>query len=150
MDKYIEIHGIPRSIRLDQTKCLVGNQVKTFCTRNIIQIIEAPFSNHRAIDLVERIIQTTKTILACIKEEKLTDNSFHVKHALKIINQKFQICKQKKKKKISPFEAHFGRKPTSPLSVISTKPKLSNLSYEKIVIHFLDEDSHTRGHSPRQ
>ena len=38
---YIENHGIPRSIRLDQAKCLVGHQVKTFCTRNNIEMIEA-------------------------------------------------------------------------------------------------------------
>ena len=29
LDMYIETDGIPRSIRLDQAKCLVGNQVKT-------------------------------------------------------------------------------------------------------------------------
>ena len=48
---YIENHGIPRSIRLDQAKCLVGHQVKTFCKRNNI-----------------------KTIEACIKEENLANN----------------------------------------------------------------------------
>ena len=35
LNMYIENHGIPRSIRLDQAKCLVGNQVKTF----VIKII---------------------------------------------------------------------------------------------------------------
>ena len=34
LDMYIENHGISRSIRLDQAKCLVGNQVKTFCDKN--------------------------------------------------------------------------------------------------------------------
>ena len=53
-----------------------------------------------------------------------------------------RICKQKTTK-ISPFEAHFGRKPNTPLNVITTKPKLSNLSYEKIVNHYLDEDTVT-------
>ena len=38
LDMYIETHGIPRSIRLDQAKCLVGNQVKTFCNKNNIEI----------------------------------------------------------------------------------------------------------------
>ena len=33
LDMYIENHGIQRSIRLDQAKCLVGNQVKTFCNK---------------------------------------------------------------------------------------------------------------------
>ena len=53
---YIEIHGIPRPIRLDQAKCLVGNQVKIFCNKNNIDIIEAPVNDHRIIGLVERLI----------------------------------------------------------------------------------------------
>ena len=69
-DMYIENHGIPRSIRLDQAKCLVGNQVKTFCNKNYVDIIGAPVNDHRAIRLVERLIQAIKNRLACIKEEK--------------------------------------------------------------------------------
>ena len=131
LDMYVENHGIPRSIRLDQAKCLVGNQVKTFCNKKIIDIIEAPVNDHRAFGLVERLIQTVKNRVAFIKEEKWSTNAFHVKHALKIIIHQLRICKQKTTK-ISPFEAHFG-KPNTPLSVISTTPKLSNLTYESIV-----------------
>ena len=40
LDMYIEKHGIQRPIRLDQAKCLVGNQVKTFCNKNNIDIIQ--------------------------------------------------------------------------------------------------------------
>ena len=69
LDMYIENHGIPRSIRLGQAKCSVGNQVKTFCNKNNIDIIEAPVNDHRAIGLVERRIQTIKNRLACIKEQ---------------------------------------------------------------------------------
>ena len=105
---YIENHGIPRFIPLDQAKCLIGNQVKTFC-KKIIDIIEAPVNDHRAIGLVERLIQTIKNRLACIKEEKSSTNAFHVKHALKIIIHQLRICKQRTTK-ISPFEAHFGKK----------------------------------------
>ena len=53
LDMYIENHGFPRSIRLDQAKCFIGNQVKTFCNKNNIDIIEAPVNDHRAIGLVE-------------------------------------------------------------------------------------------------
>ena len=67
---YIENHGIPRCFRLDQAKCFVGNQVKTFSNKNNIDIIEAPVNDHRAIGLVERFIQTIKNRLAYIKEEK--------------------------------------------------------------------------------
>ena len=131
---------IPQSIRLDQAKCLVGNQVKTFCNKNNINIIEAPVNDHCAIGLVERPIQTIKNRLACIKEEKSSANAFHLKHALKIIKHQMRICKQRTTK-ISLFEADFGRKPNTPLSVISTTPKLSNLTYENIVNYYLDEDT---------
>ena len=58
VDMYIEIHGIPRSIRLDQANSLVGNQIKTFCNRNCIEIFESPVNDHRAICLIERLTQT--------------------------------------------------------------------------------------------
>ena len=53
-----------------------------------------------------------------------------------------RICKQRTTK-ISPLEAHFGRKHNTPLSVIATKPKWSNLRYEDIVSHYLYEDTVT-------
>ena len=77
-----------------------------------------------------------------MKKEKSANNSFHVKHAIKIINHQLRICKQKTTK-TSPFEAHFGRKLNTPLSLISAKPKLTNLSYKKIINFYLDEDTVT-------
>ena len=53
------------SIRLDQAKCLVGNQVKV-CKKDNLENIEAPVNNHRANVLVERLIQTIKNRLLCI------------------------------------------------------------------------------------
>ena len=81
---YNESHGIPRSIRSDQTKRLSGHQVKTFCNNKTIEIIEAPVNDHRAIGFIERLIQTIMNRLACIKEEKSANNSLNKKHALKI------------------------------------------------------------------
>ena len=45
------------SIRLDHAKCLVGHQVQTFCWKINFENVEAPISNHRAFELVERLIQ---------------------------------------------------------------------------------------------
>ena len=89
---------------------------------------------------MERLIQTIKNRLACIKEEKLSTRAFHVKHALKLIIHQLRICKQRTTK-TSPFEAHLGRKPDTPLSVIATRPKLSNLTCKNIINHYLDEDT---------
>ena len=58
---------------------------KEFCNKGIIDIDEVPVNDHRAIELVGRLIQTIKNRLACIKEEKLTTNFFHIKHALTTI-----------------------------------------------------------------
>ena len=107
-------------------------------------MIEASVNDHRAIGLVERLIQTITYRLACIKEEESIDNSFHIKHALKLIIHQLRICKQKTTK-ILAFQSQFGRKLNTPLSIISIEPKLSNLSYENIVNHYLDEDTVTPG-----
>ena len=73
-EMYIENHGTPRSSRIDQEKFLVGHQLKTFCKRDNIEIIEAPVNDHRAVGLVEGLIQTIRNRLACIREEKSANN----------------------------------------------------------------------------
>ena len=123
-------------------QCLVGCQLKTFCNRNHIEIIEAAVNDHRAIGLVETIIKPIKNRLASIKEEKSAKTSFNLKHAVKINFHQLRNCKKRTTKNL-PFEEHFGRKPNSPLRVISTNPQLSNLSYENIINHYLDEDTVT-------
>ena len=47
----------------------------------------------------------------------------------------------KKTTNLTPFQAHFGRKPNTPLCNISTIPKSSNLSFENILHHYLDTDT---------
>ena len=66
---YAYTHGVPRTIRLDQATCLVGKQVIIYFNENDINIIEAPVGDHRAIGLVERMIQTIKRRLSCMKAE---------------------------------------------------------------------------------
>ena len=142
LDNYIQIHGDPRSLRIDQARCLVGNQVKNFCTKNKITLIPAPANDHRAIGLVERLIGTIRQRLACIKKANKEVNSFTIEAALKSIIYQLRICKHRTTK-LSPFESHFGRKANTPLSNLSTQPKSSDLSYEKILNHYLDEETVT-------
>ena len=53
LDNYIHIHGVLRSLRVDQARCLIGNQVKKFCTKINITLVPAPANDHRAIGLVD-------------------------------------------------------------------------------------------------
>ena len=138
-DEYIQIHGVPRNNRLDQACCLVGYKVKSFCKQHNININTAPANDHRALGLVEHLIQTIKRRLSCIKLDS-RNNKFKIEEALKSIVYQLQISKQKTTN-VTPFQAHFGRKPNTPLSNISTIPKSSDLSYENILHHYLDADT---------
>ena len=66
----------------------------------------ATAKNHKAIDLVDRMIQTVKHRLSCIKLNK--DEDFKLKKANKYINYQMSICKQHTFI-ISHFEALFER-----------------------------------------
>ena len=67
LDEYIQINCVPRNIRLVQARCLFGYKVKNFCKQHNINIMTAPANDHRAIGLVERLIQTIKRRLSCIE-----------------------------------------------------------------------------------
>ena len=120
---------------MDQARCQTGQQIKTFCSQNNIQLIEAPVQDHRAIGLVERLIQTIKNQLACIKTA--ARNQFNVKTSINSIIYQLRICRQKTIN-ISPFEAHFGRKANTPLSNITTKSDPKSLTYKNILNKYLD------------
>ena len=128
------LHGIPHSIRLDQARCQTGQQIKAFCSQNNIQLLEAPIHDHRAIGLVERLIQTIKNPLVCTKTA--ARNQINVKASINSIIYQLRICRQKTIN-ISPFEAHFGRKANTPLSNISTKTDPSSLT-SKIFLKILE------------
>ena len=91
LENYRQIHGVPCTLRIDQALCLIENQIKNFCTRNNINLIPAPANDHRAIDLVERLISTFIQRLACIKEANKELNSFSNKAALKSILYQLRI-----------------------------------------------------------
>ena len=115
--EYVLLHGIPRSIRLDQARCQTGQQFKAFCNQNNIQLIEAPIHDHRSIGLIERLIQSIKNRLVCFKTA--ARNQFNLKASTNSIIYQLPICRQKTII-ISPFDAHFGRKANTPLSIFST------------------------------
>ena len=112
--------------------------METFCTEKIITPIYAPAIDHRAIGLVERIIQTIKRQLSCMKSQ--LNKKFNLENSLKAIIQRLRISKQKTIN-TTQFEAHFGRKSNTPISNITTKPNSKNLNYNAILNDYLDEDT---------
>ena len=78
LDEYIHIHGVPRNIRLDQARCLIGYKVKSICKQHNINIITVPANDPRAIGLVERLIKTIKRRLSCMKLDS-RNNTFIIR-----------------------------------------------------------------------
>ena len=103
-----------------------------------IKPIYAPANDHRAIGLVERIIQTIRRQLSCMKSQ--LNKKFYLETSLKAIIQQLRISKQKTIN-ITPFEAHIGRKCNTPISNITTKSDSKNLNYNAIINYYLGEDT---------
>ena len=74
LNNYIYNHGVPRTIKLDKIRCFRGKKFETFCSENNITPIYAPANNHRAKGLVERLIQTIKRQLSCMKTNLININ----------------------------------------------------------------------------
>ena len=138
LTKYIAIQGVPRSIRMDQARCQTGNIIKEFCNRNNIKIIFAPANDHRSIGLVERLIQTVKRRLGCIKLDP-NQRPFNIKQSLRQISQELRICR-KKATNISPFEAHFGRPINTPITNLTSCADSRNLKWPNIKYDYLDDN----------
>ena len=64
---------------------------------------------------------------------------FILEQSINALIQGIRKSKQKTKK-ISNFEAHFGRRCNTPISNITTKSNKKNLNYKEIIKFYLDED----------
>ena len=64
---------------------------------------------------------------------------FKIKNALQNIS--FELCTcRKKNSKLSPFEAHYGRKANTALSNITSKPNIKNLNWSNALKYYLDDN----------
>ena len=137
LEKYCKLHGIPRSIRCDLAQAFKAKEFDIFCKNKNIKLILAPAGDHRSTGMVERLIQTIKRCLAVLdidpnwSSETLSSRLANIIENIRLIPNRTT--------KITPFEAHFGRKPNTALSNMLTKPSIKNLSYHKLKSRCLDK-----------
>ena len=60
MQRYISNSGVQRRLRCDQAETFRAKKFQNFCKSNNIKLLFAPVDDHRAIGVVERMIQTIK------------------------------------------------------------------------------------------
>ena len=137
LERYCKIHGIPRSIRCDQAQAFKAKEFEIFCKNKNIKLILAPAGDHRGTGMVERLIQTIKRRLAVLdidpmwSTESLSSRIANIIENIRLIPNKTT--------KVTPFEAHFGRKPNTELTNILTKPSTKNLTYKSLKTKCLDK-----------
>ena len=130
LEEYCKFHGIPRSLRCDQAQAFNSRDFNVHCKDNNIKPILAPAGDHRATGMVERLIQTMKRKLGVMAIDPLW-SSEDITTIVSNIIQNIRLIPNRITK-ITPFEAHFGRKPNTALSNIVTKPTKHNLSNKNI------------------
>ena len=139
LDDHIQIHGVPLNICFDQARRLKRNKMKDFCRNKNIKAIAAAASDHWAIGLAERLKQTIKKRLNCMKLASKS-NTFKIKESNKPKKYQLRFCKQKTTN-VTPFPAHFGRKPRTLLSNTNTAQSNNNLTYAQMMNHYLDTNT---------
>ena len=128
LEKYIDFHGVPRSIRCDQGTCFTSKVFEDFCDRNNIKVIYSPVDDHRATGLVERFIRTLREKLGCMKQS--LGSNFKMKQSIRAIITTLRGLKHRSTH-VAPFEAHFGRCRNTALRNLVTKASRKNLGYPK-------------------
>ena len=136
LESYSKLHGIPRSIRCDQAQAFKAKEFDIFYKNKNINLILAPAGDHRGTGMVERLIQTIKRRLAVLDIEPNWSNTTLANRLTNII-ENIRLTPNTTTK-ISPFEAHFGRKPNTEISNITTKTSHKNLTYKNLTKYCLD------------
>ena len=67
MQRYISNNGVSKRLRCDQAQTFRAKKLQIFCRTNNRKILFAPVDDHRAIGVVERMIQSIKRRLAVMK-----------------------------------------------------------------------------------
>ena len=112
LNKYINLHGVPRTIRTDQGTCFTSNTFVKYCKDLNIEQLFSPVDDHRATGQVERIIRVLKERLTCMKNDD--NHKFNLKHDCAEITAALRLVRNRNTG-IVPFEMHFGRPPNTVL-----------------------------------
>ena len=127
--KYINTHGHPRKLHLDQATGFFSNEIQNFCNYEGIEFIKSPVRDHRATGMVERTIGSIKNyVLTYLQENKNYKFGEMISRALSALR-----FVSHSKTKLTPFEAYHGREANTALRNLTKKPSLKNLNWNNVV-----------------
>ena len=150
LQQYIQLNGIPKTIRTDKVSAFTCHYFREFCRKNYLSIIHGTPYIHTPTGLVERGVRT-------IKENLLTNikagESFGIALDLALGVMRTTLLTRLKK---SAFELHFGREPNTELSNMlklnEFKKLTNNYSFsaqpETLQVHTFGREGGSSDHLP--
>ena len=127
--KYINTHGHPRKLHMDQATGFFSNDIQNFCNYEGIELIKSPVKDHRAAGMVKKTIGSTKNyVLTYLQENKNYKLELMITRALSALR-----FVPHSKTKQTPFEAYHGREANTALRNLTKKPSLKNLTWRNVI-----------------
>ena len=111
MQRYISNNGLPWRLRCALAQTFRAKKFQLFCNSNSTKLLFTPVDDHRAIGVVERMIQTLKRRLVVMRIDK-TNTPYKLALDVAEIIKRLRITPHGVTK-VSPFEAPMGRKPNT-------------------------------------
>ena len=129
LSKYINTHGHPRKLHMDQATGFFSNEIQNFCNYEGIELMKSPVKDHRATGMVERTIGSIKNyVLTYLQENKIYKFGLMISRALSALP-----FVPHSKTKLTPFEAYHGREANMSLRNLTKKPSLKNLNWKNVI-----------------
>ena len=110
LEHYIQLNGIPKTIRTDKATAFTGRLFRDFCKKHYIKLIYGTPYIHTPTGLVERGVRTLK--------ENLLTNFKAGEQFGKALDLSLDVMRKTPhtKSKKSAFELHYGRKPNTEIT----------------------------------
>ena len=126
IEQYIQLNGIPKTIRTDKATAFTGRLFRDFCKKHYIKLIYGTPYIHTPTGLVERGVRTLKeNLLTNLKAGERFGKALDI--ALEIM-RKTPHTRLKK----SAFELHYGRSPNTEVSNLLNLDSLKKLTENSI------------------
>ena len=127
--KYINTHGHPRKLHMDQATGFFSKEIQNFCNYEGIELIKSPVKDHRTTGMVERTIGSIKNyVLTYLQENRNYKFGLMISRALSALR-----FVPHSKTKLTPFEAYHGREANTALGNLTKKPSLKNLNWKTVI-----------------
>ena len=127
LEQYIQLNGIPKTIRTDKATAFTGRLFRDFCKKHFIQLIYGTPYIHTPTGLVERGVRTLK--------ENLLTNIKAGERLGKALDLSLDVMRKTPHTKLkkSAFELHYGRKPNTEITNLLNSENLKNLTKDSIL-----------------